>query len=466
MSDRSLRLFLRCATLAVLGTVLLPAGPMAAAAVEEPAPTSPLPASSEPAATIDEKPSWLRVADEKDHSIALEIAVREYARPQGGSPTVALVGVAHIADPSFYQAVQKLLDEYDLVLYESVKPPGTGGAGGEDDEERIASTQAALEFIARLIASFQEMRDRCPADLDELRTFAATVDPRLPEFLDAARTDGWGRPLVYRLIEPELEMIIDGDTDREAALRTCRLLSWGADGEQGGEGADADLFADPETPPFELSAEDSLQSELASALRLAFQLEAVDYDHPNWRCSDMAVDQLSRALAEYDIDFDPMSSTLAGTSLPAQIAKLLLGVLRVADSFVGGAIVDTFKVVLIEMLGDESLTDQALAMYGEGFDEVIVGRRNQVAIDDLRRVIEQEPAMRSVAIFYGAAHMRDMADRLRDQLGYQPADDRWLTAIKIDLTQSAVSPREVRQIRAMIKWSIARQLKRAETDER
>lgn len=49
----------------------------------------------------------------------LQIAVTEYATPDGRR--ITLYGVVHIADPSYYEQVQRDLDQFDIVLYEGVK---------------------------------------------------------------------------------------------------------------------------------------------------------------------------------------------------------------------------------------------------------------------------------------------------------------------------------------------------------
>ncbi|UCD76719.1 MAG: hypothetical protein JSV91_07285 [Phycisphaerales bacterium] len=407
---------------------------------------------------------WLKIAEEKGRSIGLQVAVRDFDRPDEAGPMVSLVGMAHIGEASFFAAAQELLGRYDVVLYESVKPPGAGGAGGETDEERVRSTLAALEFTAGLVELFHDHRGDYPDDLDDLRSFAAKVDPRLPQFLEAALVDAWGRALLYTpdAGTPPGGSRADEHSEPADAGRSYRLWSFGADGREGGEGIDADLAPDRAISALELAADDGLQGQLATALRLKFQLDALDYAKPNWRCSDMSMDQVASGLAEYGIDFGPLSGALAGSSFPAQLVKAVLGVLRIADAFVGGAIVDTFKVVMIEMLSDEAVMEQTIDIYGEGFSEVIINRRNQVVIDDLKRLITDEPEVRSVAILYGAAHLPDLARRLHDQLGYRPGDDRWLTAIEVDLTESAVTPGDIRQIRAMVKWMMAQQLPREE----
>lgn len=414
-------------------------------------------ASDSPAPEAKSASQYLRTVEDKGKSVALEIATRTFARPDGTGPKVALVGVAHIGDKSFYQCVQKLLQDYDVVLYESVKPPGAGGAHGETDSQRMESTKSALQFIGGMIETYHAKTHAYPADINELRTFASTQDGRLGKFIDASMNDAWGHEFVYQR-KPD---------ESKPEHGAYSLVSLGGDGKPGGEGVNADLnLADQPLPdPLVLSKEDGIQTQLASALGLKFQLDAISYDHDNWRCSDMAMDEVDRRLQAKGLDFSLIGGTLAGSSLPAKVIKVVLGMMKIADAFLEGALADTFKVVMIEMLGDEKLTQMSLDQLGQGFGDVIVGDRNQVAIDDLKQVIEREPKVKSVAVLYGAAHMPDMAKKLSDQLGYQPLPEnaeKWLTAIKVDFSQSAVSPAEVNRIRLMMRQMLRQQLRGAD----
>ncbi len=401
---------------------------------------------------------WLRVHEEKGKSIALQIATREYVRTEPAGPQVSLVGVAHIGDASFYEALTVHLDGYDIVLYESVKPAGAGGTGGDTDAERQASTTAALELISSLVDGYWSENGEVPADLQSLREYAVTVDPRYVHFIDAASVDAWGNQV--RLIADPTEETVLPDGDVVVKRLPVRVVSLGQDGRPGGEGVDADLAVYPTGTPVTLSHEDSLQAQLASALHLEFQLTALDYNQSNWQCSDMALDQVNRALAIEGIDFIEFSETLSGTSLPAKFIKFLLGLMRLADAFVGGAIVDTFKVVMIELLSDQSLMEESMDVYGEGFTRVLIDQRNQVVVDDLAQLLEEDHDVQSVAILYGAAHMPDMADRLDAQLGYVPIESKWYSAIEVDLEKSAVNPRDLKQIQMMIRMSLAQQKQR------
>ena len=395
-----------------------------------------------PPDTGREQPRFLRVVSEKERSVALEVAARSYTRDGAPGHRVVLVGAVHIGNESYYRLTQKVLDACDAVLYESVKPAGAGGAGGDDDEERIASTQAALEFLAGVAATCRERDGAYPRDVDALRRCAQSIDPRLPGFVDAALTDGWGRAVLYECCR------VVGDGGEPAP----RVMSLGADGKRGGEGAAADLEAEYSPEPLMQRDEGvNLQGELAAALGLAFQLDAVDYGRADWRCSDMSIDQVQRELDERGLDFTLVEETLAGSSLPAKIIKFLLGVIRLADALTEGAASDTIKVLLIEMLGDESLIESSLDQLGEGFAEVLIDHRNQVVVDDLKGLMERDEAPASVGVFYGAGHMPDLEQRLCGQLGYRAGGVQWLRAIEVDLTQSAVSQAEVARLRLMVR---------------
>ncbi|MHC4415497.1 MAG: type II secretion system protein GspG [Planctomycetota bacterium] len=403
--------------------------------------TAPLP-ETEVGSPADAVERYMRATEEPGRSIALEMAARTFAPSGGSGPTVALVGVSHIGERQLYEAVQAFLDEHEVVLYESVKPAGAGGAGGKDDRERIETTRAAMRFVAGLVESHRRAVDRYPGGIDELARFATEQDPRLAEWLAVAMVDAWGGRVTYRV---------------GAEGQQFTLLSLGADGRPGGEGADADLRVsrDDSVPPTGPGpAADNLQAELAKALGLEFQLDALSYDRPAFRCSDMAMDQLERALREKGVDFAPISGSLAGSSLPGRLAIYLLRLIRAADVFFDGAIADTLKVVLIELFSDEAVLEYSLKQFGGGFEEVIIDQRNQVVVDQVKAILDRERDVDSVAILYGAAHMPDMERRLTEQLGYRSIGERWFTAFKVDLKRSAMTAGQLKSIRRMVRYQL------------
>ncbi len=69
---------------------------------------------------------FLRVQSDARHQpIALQTATVRFVPASGeGELTVDLVGVVHIADRAYYRHLNQQLEQYDVVLYELVAPPG------------------------------------------------------------------------------------------------------------------------------------------------------------------------------------------------------------------------------------------------------------------------------------------------------------------------------------------------------
>lgn len=402
--------------------------------------------AAEPVETVEaveiEVAPFLRVAEERDARIALEVAVREFTHP-GYLPTVALMGIAHVGDKSLYSDIQKLLEDYDIVLYEAVTPPGVGRPSGETAEERVQSTQDALRLIASIAEAHKADTGSYPKSVEELRDAAKNIDGLVTNWLTTAMIDAWGGNVTYEPLPDE---------------NGYRITSYGADNSPGGEGEDADLTIEHEDNVNPLSINrDNLQQQLATALKLSYQLTELSYDAPNWRSSDMDVKELNDAFRDRDLDFG-FIDTIGGTTFPAQLARMLLGVIGALDQMMEGVISDIAKIMMIEMLGDEEIIKLSMGQMGPGFGEVLIDLRNQVVIDDLAEIARNEPEVQSVAILYGAAHMQDMADRLTNQLGYEPGNETWITAMSVDLTQSRLDPMQIRRMRMMMRRMLHQQM--------
>lgn len=408
---------------------------------------------------------YMRVVDEAGRPLTLQIAARSFERAdnddddhdENSSPVVTLVGVAHIGERGLYKSLQEYLDGFDVVLYESVKPSGAGRPAGDTAEERIEATRASLRFLAGVAELYREQHERYPDSLDDLVKYVEEFDSRFAGWVEAASVDAW---------DGSVRMSVD--EAGESPSKKLKVTSLGADGAPGGDDEDADLVIDEAVPAIALSSEGGIQAELADALNLDFQLAAMNYDRDNWQCSDMTLDVLNRELSERGIDFFMVDEAQAmGTSLPQKVATILLRLLKAADAFFDGAVTDGVKVAMIEMLGRGDIVEQALdQQFGRGFAEVIVEQRNQVVMDDLKVLLDgeaeavdgsgnpQNPGVESVAIFYGAAHMRDFEQRLAEQFGYQPVDVRWFDAMAVDLETSALSRQELEQLRRMIRMQL------------
>lgn len=94
---------------------------------------------------------FLRIQrDAVNEPTALETAVVRYTAP--GGLTVDLVGVVHIGDKVYYQKLNKLFEQYDVVLYELVAPRGTRPppGGRRDAGNPLAMIQEIMKTVLDL----------------------------------------------------------------------------------------------------------------------------------------------------------------------------------------------------------------------------------------------------------------------------------------------------------------------------
>jgi hypothetical protein len=115
---------------------------------------------------------------------------------------------------------------------------------------------------------------------------------------------------------------------------------------------------------------------------------------------------------------------------------------------------ETTRLLLIEVLSRaEEMLGVVKSMSPEmkGLFDVLLTQRNAIVIRDLRAQITAHKAGESIAIFYGAAHMPDIAKRLRDDLHYSPGAVEWDTAFTGDPSKSALPPAQLKLILDMVR---------------
>lgn len=377
---------------------------------------------------------YLRVVDLDESAVRLDMAVRIFAPAEGSGPTIALAGAIHIADAEFFALLQRFLDSQDLVLFEGIKPRGVGGVEAADDAMRVRRTESTIRYVAIALHRHHKTSGTWPATLDELAEAIESTNRQQAQWLRSSMGDAWGRPLVYR---PEA----DG----------YALISLGADGAAGGEGFDADLAFADQSPltGAETGADPGLQSQMARALGLAFQLEAMNHDGPNYRNSDLTIDQVQERVAARGGDASVLFQILDGSSFMGRAARMLLAMIernermRITTKLV---VIETMRSTDIENLGAAAGLPPNLAE----LMHVIVIDRNKVVIEDLKSVLAQSEVPASIAIVYGAGHMGDLERRLAGECGYRHVGGFWITAMSVDLRQAGLGKAEIDAMRRVI----------------
>ncbi len=387
---------------------------------------------------------YLRLVEREDgRFLELEVAICTLTPDEEGAPEIMLAAAVHIAEPSFYSELQGALDSRDLVLFESVRPAGTGRAmydkEGDSDESKVRISRDRLRFLAVLLDGYFDRNNAYPADLDQL---AAGIKPEEVELLKIARVDGFGTPVVFSL----------GSNSRRGKFD---LISLGSDQTDGGSGAAADLFFSDQDPlkAAELGKDFGIQQDLATAMGLVFQLDAMSHSGHQWRNSDLAVDQIQARLGvDLNAEKEELFSLLSGESLLAEISGSVLRF--VGKSKIGKA---AMMLVGIEVLSRadqllQNAPDELASLMG-----VLLRDRNRVVLDDVRTAIEAGEVS-NIGIVYGAAHMTDLERRLRMTQGYEVSAKTWNRAVTLDLDGLPISRTQINWFRSQIQSALELEL--------
>jgi hypothetical protein len=169
-----------------------------------------------------------------------------------------------------------------------------------------------------------------------------------------------------------------------------------------------------------------LQSMMKDALKLHGQLEGIDYKAKNFVHADMKMSQFTKTQDQKQESFLTLylkamqaqkeANKKRGVSSDAAGMVMLLKILTMKDSSTGlkRMIAREFDSVEGIMAGMES---------GDG--TVLVGERNRVALEVMDKQIAA--GKKRLAIFYGAAHLADMDERLLKK-GFKRTRTEWVKA--------------------------------------
>ncbi|MDZ4754457.1 MAG: hypothetical protein SGJ11_08165 [Phycisphaerae bacterium] len=384
---------------------------------------------------------YVRASEAPDGSVALEVCSRRFVPASGTGPAVHLVAAVHIADRQFYEAMQTRLDRSDVVLFEGVKPAGAGAfAAGLDDAAKVTATRRRMQFLQLVIAHHREERSELPADLHAMTAEDAA---RYRSVIESSLTDAWDRPFEYSIeAAPAPE---DGVSPGEFA----RLRSAGADIAS----ADDDIVVDGppalKRKPSAKAAGGNIQAQLAKMLDVTFQLDEIDSSKPRWRNSDMTIDEVRERLEQAGPGAAAILAILDGSSLQVKLAAILIGFISQSKSMSG-----IVKLAVVDMLAHSA---DALADHmpgGKATVKVLIDDRNAVVLADLEHIVANEPAVKDIAIFYGAGHMKAFEESLVAS-GYTPTESDWTAAMRADPKDAGLSPAQTKSMRSMLRSMMA-----------
>lgn len=174
----------------------------------------------------------------------------------------------------------------------------------------------------------------------------------------------------------------------------------------------------------------SAQQGLTRLLGLEFQLESIDYTAANFVHADLSPREFDAAMKKRGESWWGMFTKLMRESM----ARAERGEAGPATEMSMGEMFGLFfgsgpaRQVKLRRLMAEQFTDMDVltATFGGEEGSTLITDRNAAALDVLRRQIAK--GSRKIAIFYGAAHMDDFDQRLREDFSLQPGETVWLEA--------------------------------------
>ncbi len=216
--------------------------------------------------------------------------------------------------------------------------------------------------------------------------------------------------------------------------------------------------------PGSATHEAGIQKQLSNALGLVFQLDAIDYRRKNFINSDLPVAGVEKEVRDRTETVEAPNETYKMLMGAIQGSPETMDMLKPMMAFLTASpeMRETTRLLLIEVLSRaEEMVGFAKSISPEMKDlfDVLLTERNAVVIRDLRAQIAKGKAGETVAVFYGAAHMAELAKRLREELHYTLATQQWDTAFTADPKKSALPPAQLKMmldmVRAQMKQGVA-----------
>ncbi len=173
----------------------------------------------------------------------------------------------------------------------------------------------------------------------------------------------------------------------------------------------------------------SVQTGMKDMLNLEYQLEKIDYMAENFRHADMSPDEFVEDLEKRGDSVWKMIARMLGAGIASQAktggdAGLLMAM------FSGEDRPKNMKRAMARQLVDIELV--TAGMDDANGENTLIKGRNRKAFEILKE--ELDAGKENIAVFYGAGHLPDMAERLENDFGMKAIQTTWSDAW--DLTRN------------------------------
>lgn len=170
----------------------------------------------------------------------------------------------------------------------------------------------------------------------------------------------------------------------------------------------------------------AMQNGMKNLLELEHQLEVVDYTQRNFVHADMSPEELFATMERRDESLLKLYFRLVGQSVAQQSQAAAKGESAELDLFAAFFSNDRARKLKLALSGQLTQLEGLLTSFGGEKGSTIIHERNRTAMDVLARQIAA--GRTRIAIFYGAGHLADMDERLRERFGLRQTGKEWVDA--------------------------------------
>ena len=167
-----------------------------------------------------------------------------------------------------------------------------------------------------------------------------------------------------------------------------------------------------------------LQVGMKTALELAFQLDEVDYTPKNFVHADMSPAEFSEDMKKRNDGFLAMFARMMGAGTVQQAGKK--GQQQQADLLAAMLSKDPIKLRRVMAKQFEDMEGQMAGLADKSGKSTLLTERNRKAFEVLDQ--ELKAGKSNVSVFYGAAHLPDMHERLLRDFNAKPVKTEWIDA--------------------------------------
>lgn len=170
----------------------------------------------------------------------------------------------------------------------------------------------------------------------------------------------------------------------------------------------------------------AVQNGMRTMLGLEHQLDRINYKRRNFVHADMTPEQLFESVVNHEESFLKTYFRMQGQLIAQQSQQLASGKLVEIDMI--KAVLADDRERQLKIVTAEQMMQSLSVLDGMGGEQgsTLIHERNQIALEVLDRELRR--GKKKVAIFYGAGHLADMDERLREDFNLRQTGKEWLDA--------------------------------------